>query len=260
MQLTSTSHDIPSPNPNLRPRNGNAEKSAPSQRHDDDGDCHGPKGCSNDRNNASERVTMGPNPANGEKCSSSRPSVVSRGSSSKDQCSSITYGEGDTPPDCPPMPRGKSQLVAWKDLPNKKQLAILTLARLSEPLTQTWLQAYMFYQLKSFDHTLPDSTIASQAGILGGSFAAAQTLTAMLWGRAADSTWFGRKRVLLIGLLGTCFSCVGFGFTRSFWQAVVFRVMGGALNGNVGVMRTMISEIIKEKKYPSSLVISLFAE
>ena len=29
----------------------------------------------------------------------------------------------------------------------------------------------------------------------------------------------------------------------------MFRAMGGALNGNVGVMRTMISEIIKEKKY-----------
>jgi hypothetical protein len=25
--------------------------------------------------------------------------------------------------------------------------------------------------------------------------------------------------------------------------------MGGALNGNVGVMRTMISEIVREKKY-----------
>ena len=27
--------------------------------------------------------------------------------------------------------------------------------------------------------------------------------------------------------------------------------MGGALNGNVGVMRTMISEIIKEKRFQS---------
>ena len=155
----------------------------------------------------------------------------------------------EAPPTSPAATKAKP--VAWSDLPNKQQLAILTLARLSEPLTQTSLQAYMFYQLRSFDPGLPDSTISSQAGILQGSFTAAQFITAMVWGRIADSDKVGRKRVLLVGLLGTCISCVGFGFSRSFVQAAVFRTLGGALNGNVGVMRTMISEIIKEKKFQS---------
>ena len=49
-------------------------------------------------------------------------------------------------------------------------------------------------------------------------------------------------------------SCLGFGFSKRFWQALIFRMMGGALNGNVGVMRTMISEIVREKKsVPCSL-------
>ena len=139
--------------------------------------------------------------------------------------------------------------VTWKSLPKKSQLAILTLARLSEPLTQTSLSAYMFYQLRSFETSLPDSTIAAQGGMMQASFPAAQFITAVLWGQAADTPWMGRKRVLLIGLLGTCFSCVGFGFSKSFTQAMLFRVVGGAVNGNMGVMRTMISEIIEEKKY-----------
>ena len=142
----------------------------------------------------------------------------------------------------------KSVSVSWSDLPHKAQLTVLTMARLSEPLTQTSLTAYMYYQLKSFDQSLPASTIASQAGILQGGFTAAQFATAILWGRVADADWGGRKKVLLIGLFGTCISCVGFGFSRSFLQAAFFRVLGGMLNGNVGVMRTMISEIIKEKK------------
>lgn len=142
----------------------------------------------------------------------------------------------------------KEKQVSWSDLPNKRQLTILTLARLSEPLSQTSLQAYMFYQLRSFDPSLPDAAIAAQAGLLQGSFTIAQFFTAMLWGRAADSEWGGRKKVLLIGLFGTGVSAVGFGFSRTFWQAVVFRTAGGALNGNVGTMRTMISEIVKEKK------------
>ncbi|KAB5577571.1 major facilitator superfamily domain-containing protein [Coniochaeta sp. 2T2.1] len=141
--------------------------------------------------------------------------------------------------------------VGWQDLPRKKQLVVITLARLSEPLVQTSLQSYMYYQLKWFDSTLPDSVISSQAGVLTASFTAAQFLTAMLWGRVADSTRFGRKTVLMIGLGGTMLSCLGFGFSTTFWQALFFRSLGGITNGNVGVMRTMISEIVREKKYQS---------
>ncbi|KAF4546749.1 MFS multidrug transporter [Lasiodiplodia theobromae] len=147
--------------------------------------------------------------------------------------------------------RAKEKPVTWSSLPQKDQLIILTLARLSEPLTQTSLQAYMFYQLKSFDPSLPDSTIASQAGILQGAFTATQFVTAVLWGRVADVEWVGRKKVILVGLLGTAISAVGFGFSKSFVTAVVFRSLGGMLNGNIGVMRTMVSEIVKEKRYQS---------
>lgn len=135
-----------------------------------------------------------------------------------------------------PPPRS-SHVVAWKDLPRKGQLALLTVARLSEPVTQTSLQAYLFYQLKWFDPSLPDATISSQAGVLHASFTAAQFVTAMVWGRLSETR--GRKFVLLIGLLGTCASSLAFGLSTSFWQALLFRTLGGALNGNVGVLRTM---------------------
>lgn len=61
----------------------------------------------------------------------------------------------------------------------------------------------MFYQLKSFDETLPDSVIATQAELLASSFTEAQFLTAMMWGKISDSDKGGRKLVLLIGLFGT---------------------------------------------------------
>jgi MFS family permease len=109
----------------------------------------------------------------------------------------------------------------------------------------------MFYQLRSFDRSLPDSTISWQAGALASAFTAAQFLTAILWGRAADSERIGRKKILLIGLMGTGISALGFGFSNSFGMALFFRCVGGALNGNVGVMRTMVSEMITEKKLVS---------
>ncbi|ODH19891.1 hypothetical protein ACO22_06061 [Paracoccidioides brasiliensis] len=160
---------------------------------------------------------------------------------------SSAAGDADSYKDTP----DNQKPVSWLSLPKKSQLAILTIARLSEPLTQTSLQAYIFYQLKFFDPSLPDSSISSRAGLLQGCFTTAEFATAMIWGRIADSHFMGRKRVLLIGLFGTSLTCVGFGFSKSFVVAAIFRTMGGALNSNVGVMRTMIAELIEEKKYQS---------
>lgn len=146
---------------------------------------------------------------------------------------------------------GNEKPATWLSLPKKGQLAILTFARLSEPVTQTSLQAYMFYQLKSFDPSLPDSTISAQAGMLQACFTAAQFFSSVFWGRLADADCVGRKRVLITGLLGTSISCLGFGFSRSFVTAAVFRTLGGILNSNMGVMRTMIAEMIEDKKLAS---------
>ena len=79
---------------------------------------------------------------------------------------------------------------------------ILGAPRLTTPLFIA-AQSYLFYQLKWFDPDQPDAAIASQAGILHASFTAAQLFTALVWGRVADSAWFGRKTVILIGLLGS---------------------------------------------------------
>ena len=163
--------------------------------------------------------------------------------------------DGEQPLLLLPKQPEKPQPVSWSSLPKKSQLAILTLARLSEPLTQTSLQAYQFYQLKSFHApgVAPpsDATVARQAGMLAAAFTGAQFLVAMMWGRLADSERFGRKRVILIGLLGTAIGTLGFGFSSSFAMAVFWRCVGGILNGNMGVMRTMISEIVREKKFQS---------
>ncbi|KAI0403600.1 major facilitator superfamily domain-containing protein [Xylaria palmicola] len=157
--------------------------------------------------------------------------------------------EAQTPPPTP-QPKGSGQ-VTWMSLPRKDQLAILFLSRLVDFLQVASLQAYVFYQLKSFDSSLSDAQISSQAGLLQGAFTGAQVLTAFLWGKAADASWCGRKNVLIIGLFGTAISCIGYGFATSFWAAAFWRAAGGGINGTVGIIRTMIAEITVERKYQS---------
>uniref|UniRef100_A0A0B7KGP9 Major facilitator superfamily (MFS) profile domain-containing protein n=2 Tax=Bionectria ochroleuca TaxID=29856 RepID=A0A0B7KGP9_BIOOC len=141
--------------------------------------------------------------------------------------------------------------VSWMSMPNKSQLCVIIFARLAEPLSERSLTAYLFYQLRWFDSSLPDSTVARQAGILTSAFAAAQCLTSMAWGYAADHHRIGRKQVLIIGLLGTCISVLGIGFSTSYRSAIGFRLLAGALNGNIGVLRTMVSEVVVDKRYQS---------
>ncbi|EPE04019.1 mfs transporter [Ophiostoma piceae UAMH 11346] len=146
--------------------------------------------------------------------------------------------------------------VTWMSLPRRGQLAILFLSRFVDFLQVASLQAYVFYQLKAIDQNgsatpRSDAAISTQAGLLQGCFTGAQVLTAMLWGKAADASWCGRKPVLFIGLFGTAISCIGYGFATTFFWAAFWRAIGGGINGTVGIIRTMISEIIKDKKYQS---------
>ena len=130
----------------------------------------------------------------------------------------------------------------WGNIPNKAQLAILACSRFVDFFQMAALQTFMVHQLKSFDPELPDLVISHQAGVLQGSFTAAQIVTSILWGRAADQPTLGRKSVLNIGLIGTGFGCIGVGFSTSYQQAVFWRLMSGVINGTVGSARTMVAE------------------
>ncbi|KXJ87489.1 major facilitator superfamily domain-containing protein [Microdochium bolleyi] len=143
-----------------------------------------------------------------------------------------------------------SSQSSWSALPHKAQLAVIVLARLAEPLSERAFTSYLFHQLTFLNpRGTPAADIVLQAGYLTATFAAAQCLTAMLWGRAADSESWGRKKVLVVGLVGSAAAALGMGFARTFWEAVCWRALAGGVNGNVGVLRTMVSEVVGERRH-----------
>ena len=143
----------------------------------------------------------------------------------------------------------------WRNMPNKGQLAILAASRFVDFFQMAALQTFMVHQLQSFDETLPSSVIAHQAGVLQGAFTASQIVTSILWGRAADQPMVGRKMVLLIGMIGTAFGCVGVGFSSTYGQAVFWRLMSGAINGTVGAARTMVAECTPKPWHPRAFLL-----
>eukprot|EP00741_Cyanophora_paradoxa_P022067 tig00021434_g21302.t1 len=83
--------------------------------------------------------------------------------------------------------------------------------------------------------------IGYYAGYLIGAFALAQFCSSFAWGALSDRV--GRRPVLLSGTVGTFLCINAFGFSKSYAWAMVSRSLAGALNGNLGVVKTYLGEI-----------------
>ncbi|KAI0116730.1 MFS general substrate transporter [Daldinia grandis] len=167
----------------------------------------------------------------------------------------------------------KSTEVRWRDLPNKDQLFILSLCRLSEPLSNVCLLPYIFYLVRS---VLPPTTpspssdngdqpqetadaaaarISEFSGLLVAAFPLAQFLVSLPWGQLSDK--HGRRLSIVGGLAVSVLANVGFGFSRSFGTLLFWRILAGLANGNVGIMRTVTAEVVRERRYQTKAFLLL---
>jgi MFS family permease len=82
-----------------------------------------------------------------------------------------------------------------------------------------------------------ESNAPFYAGCLIAAFSLSEACSAVYWGGVSDR--IGRKPVVILGCLGTLASLLLVGFAQNFWVALAGRIIGGALNGNIGVIQTM---------------------
>lgn len=120
------------------------------------------------------------------------------------------------------------------------QLTILAICRFSEPIAFSSILAYTYIMVQDLNGT--DVNASFYAGLLVSAYAVAEALTAMIWGAVSDR--YGRKPVVLFGLCGVALSSLLFGLAKQYWVALLARFVGGALNGNVSVMQTMVAEMV----------------
>ncbi|PNY28139.1 membrane protein [Tolypocladium capitatum] len=125
-----------------------------------------------------------------------------------------------------------------------KQLAILAVARFAEPMAYTSVFPYLPEMIRDFG--VEENMVAKWAGVTSSVFAVFQAISAVPWGRAADR--FGRKPILIFGLLSTMICFIAWGMSTSLTMAITVRAILGAGNGNVGIIRTMVAEMVPEKE------------
>ncbi|KAL9115657.1 MAG: hypothetical protein Q9227_000025 [Pyrenula ochraceoflavens] len=98
--------------------------------------------------------------------------------------------------------------------------------------------------IESFN--VPKNQVAKWAGLTSAVFSLSQALTGVSWGAASDK--LGRKPVIMIGLGFTMMMAVFFGLSQSLTWALLARAFQGACNGNVGIIRTMVAEMVPQKE------------
>jgi MFS family permease len=116
---------------------------------------------------------------------------------------------------------------------------------------------FLPFMMQDFFPRTPFEKLGLYAGILAGSFNVGALVAGVLWGKLADR--IGRRPVLLMGLVGTGTCVLLFGFSRSYWVAVLARFLWGALNGNIPIAKTYLSEICDDSNQARGFAVIGFA-
>ncbi|EJC99925.1 MFS general substrate transporter [Fomitiporia mediterranea MF3/22] len=122
------------------------------------------------------------------------------------------------------------------------QFSITLVLQLAEPMSSQVIYPFVPQLIRETGVTGgDDKKVGYYVGIMQSIFFATQALTVLHWSRISDSV--GRKPVILVGLLGLALSMYCFGLARSFPALVIARSLNGALNGNIGVVKSMMGEL-----------------
>ncbi|KAH9926269.1 MFS general substrate transporter [Epithele typhae] len=132
-------------------------------------------------------------------------------------------------------PRKKTPLPAL-------QVGILMLVQIAEPMTSHSIFPYVNQLVSDLNVTGGDERkVGYYVGLIDSIFFVTEALFVFQWARLSDR--IGRKPVLLIGLAGAGLSMICFGLSRTLLGLIVSRSLVGLLNGNTGIMKSMMGEI-----------------
>ncbi|KAI9453844.1 MFS general substrate transporter [Lactarius psammicola] len=142
----------------------------------------------------------------------------------------------------------ETTLLSHCDVPPKRtplpifQILVLFSVLLTETITFSFIPPFINQMMSELPIVGGDQRkVGYYTGFTLSVYYLAEAVTVLQWNRLSDHV--GRKPILLSGLLGTTVSITLFGLSRSFWTLALCRCLGGALNGNVGVAKTVLAEL-----------------
>lgn len=108
---------------------------------------------------------------------------------------------------------------------------------------------FMPFMVHGFFPAIATDQLGLYVGILASAFSVGGLCGSVMWGKLADA--YGRRPIMLCGLVGTLLSISMFGFSVAYPMAVTARFLWGFLNGNIGVAKSYLSEILDNSNMAS---------
>lgn len=132
--------------------------------------------------------------------------------------------------------------------PAYKELSFVAIMMLSNALPISFLYPFLYFMVRDMHVAKRDEDIGFYAGYIGSAFMIGRFLTSMHWGIVADK--YGRKPVMICGVLSVIFFNMIYGFSQSFWAAFLSRLFLGGFNGILGPVKAYASEICSDEHQP----------
>ncbi|TFK29796.1 major facilitator superfamily multidrug-resistance, DHA1 sub-family [Coprinopsis marcescibilis] len=123
----------------------------------------------------------------------------------------------------------------------KGQFAILCFLRLLDPLSFTQIFPYVNELVRDLNVAKDPTQIGYYSGLVESAFAITQLFAIYPWAYFSDN--FGRRPVILLGIVGLAISTLFFGLQTSFVGVIAMRALAGLFSGNVAVIPSMLCEI-----------------
>ncbi|KAL2641449.1 hypothetical protein R1flu_009036 [Riccia fluitans] len=141
-----------------------------------------------------------------------------------------------------------AHLVVDGSPPPYRELSIVALVMLANALPISFFYPFLYFMVRDMHITKSDNDIGFYAGYIGSAFMIGRFLTGIHWGIISDK--YGRKPVLICGLLSVFIFNIIFGISQSFWAAFLSRLLLGCFNGLLGPLTAYASEICSDEHQP----------
>ena len=134
-----------------------------------------------------------------------------------------------------------------------KALIALALALTANALSITNVFPYAPFMVKFFGLVDDDRALGFYAGFFMSALQLGALLSALFWGVMSDR--FGKKRIIIIGLLSSTVPQALFGVATSMPTALTLRFMMGLFNGLIGAAKALAPELVPPTEQASAMSI-----
>jgi hypothetical protein len=119
------------------------------------------------------------------------------------------------------------------------QIMTVFMVQLCEGININVLFPFVAFMVEDFGYT--GKELGYHVGGLAATFCLAQFVSSIPWGMLSDH--IGRKPPVVLGVLCSGIGMIVLGFSTTYAQAIAGRAISGLLTGNVGILKSFLTEI-----------------